>query len=496
MNPIHHEKFESESKRLFLDPARKAEIRANLVSFMEKAPVRDEVPNRYMNMGQALSGRLERIMSLKKNVLRIMPIALILALILGGGATFAAESALPGDTLYPVKVEVNENVRGWFAASDEAKAKWESELAERRLEEAEKLAADGRLDASATADLKSRFSEHSAEVKSRVEVMESADDSRPAALSVSSDFDAKLRAHTDILTALSVKKTEVADDVRDIVAVVNAEANAVASVKADAESGIARGNAEAEVKIRAAAEARRKAAEQKIAEARKLLSAPQVADVATYAEAEAKIKLADELYGQGEGYFKAEAYGKAFVSFQEAFANAVKAWTVLRGSAALQVSVGSATAVSPGIAPNPNPNQGQKTPQTVAEAKYREAVSTIAEIRTFISVRLGVMTEEMAKRVEAQLALADRLVAEGKSYFSAGAYEKASVSFDGATEAAKAVHKILYGDDPRVPAAGNLVPVQKTSPSGEVEIEFEDSLESGKNRSSGSGSGSVEVKLR
>ena len=65
-----------------------------------------------------------------------MPIILILALMFGGGGiSYAAEGAVPGDALYPIKVSVNEEVRDLVAFSPEAKADWETRRLERRLAE-------------------------------------------------------------------------------------------------------------------------------------------------------------------------------------------------------------------------------------------------------------------------------------------------------------------------------------------------------------------------
>lgn len=87
-------------------------------------------------------------------------IFLSLALILTGGTTYAAEGAIPGDLLYPMKVEFNERVKGAVALSSEAEARLQARLAEERLEEAETLAASGRLDADASAALNARLSKH------------------------------------------------------------------------------------------------------------------------------------------------------------------------------------------------------------------------------------------------------------------------------------------------------------------------------------------------
>lgn len=88
-----------------------------------------------------------------------MTIVLIIAILLGG-ASFSAENALPGDALYPVKVSINEEVKSALSFSAEAKARYEAKRAEKRLDEAEKLAAEGRLNTEARAEIASRFEAH------------------------------------------------------------------------------------------------------------------------------------------------------------------------------------------------------------------------------------------------------------------------------------------------------------------------------------------------
>jgi len=76
--------------------------------------------------------------------------------VLGFGTSYAAEGALPKDLLYPVKVSINEKVRGFVAVSPRAQAAWASRKVERRLEEAEELASQGKLDANVKMELESR----------------------------------------------------------------------------------------------------------------------------------------------------------------------------------------------------------------------------------------------------------------------------------------------------------------------------------------------------
>ena len=80
----------------------------------------------------------------------------------GGTATFAAESAVPGDVLYPVKVGVNEPVASVFAGSGESQARFHAKLAVRRVEEAAKLDAKGKLTPEVEAHLADTFEKETA----------------------------------------------------------------------------------------------------------------------------------------------------------------------------------------------------------------------------------------------------------------------------------------------------------------------------------------------
>jgi hypothetical protein len=85
---------------------------------------------------------------------RIMKATLLIALMVGmGGSSLAAQNALPGDLLYPVKVHVNENVRGAFALDANTKATLQLALLEERLQEAKELSASGKLHGEVEADV-------------------------------------------------------------------------------------------------------------------------------------------------------------------------------------------------------------------------------------------------------------------------------------------------------------------------------------------------------
>ncbi|HVU75882.1 MAG TPA: DUF5667 domain-containing protein [Candidatus Paceibacterota bacterium] len=94
--------------------------------------------------------------------MRSLVLVPILILMLGSGTAFAAQGALPGDTLYPIKIHVNEAVAGALAVSDAAKASYNTEVAAERLKEAQALAAQNKLSASTTDQLTQDYEAHAA----------------------------------------------------------------------------------------------------------------------------------------------------------------------------------------------------------------------------------------------------------------------------------------------------------------------------------------------
>lgn len=94
-------------------------------------------------------------------VRRHVALVLILALVLGGGgATFASERALPGSILYPLKVGVNEPIRDLVKTLPEKKIQWQAEKAVRRIEEAEILMAEEKLDEKKKEKIEVLFDKH------------------------------------------------------------------------------------------------------------------------------------------------------------------------------------------------------------------------------------------------------------------------------------------------------------------------------------------------
>lgn len=146
-----------------------AKIKDEVVSFMELHPVRvGDAQTSSLSAGNAI--RDSRNIQ-AQNGKHPMMIATIIALFISGGTAFAAEGSLPGDALYPVKIHVTEEVRGWVAISDEAEARWEMRKASRRMDEAKELEAEGRLTGEAKAEIEQSISMHAQSFSTEIKAL-------------------------------------------------------------------------------------------------------------------------------------------------------------------------------------------------------------------------------------------------------------------------------------------------------------------------------------
>lgn len=133
--------------------------------------------------------------------------ALLTVFLCTGVLSYAAEKALPGDSLYAVKTQFNENLQSFLTFSPQSKAKLEAALAEKRLVEAQKLAATDRLSPANDTQLQQSFQQHSNEFKKTVQSIGT--NEPDAAISLSNDFQTALVAHETVLKTLSTSTSAV-----------------------------------------------------------------------------------------------------------------------------------------------------------------------------------------------------------------------------------------------------------------------------------------------
>lgn len=141
-----------------------------------------------------------KLFSLPMRLIPIMTTVTAVFVVMIG--TAAAERALPGDFLYPIKVLVNENVRAGFAFSDRDRAAWDIARAERRLDEAATLAVEGNMTPDISADVSTRLQNHVAAAERTIGQLR-ASNNTAAATAMSVQLESTLGAHQALLVRIA-----------------------------------------------------------------------------------------------------------------------------------------------------------------------------------------------------------------------------------------------------------------------------------------------------
>lgn len=301
-------------------------MRQNLIQFMEVHPVRN-VENHRLYFTEVQHMMRVRLLSLR--TYKTMFIGILIALVMGGSVSFAAENTLPGDALYPVKVFVNENARAAVAFTDKSKAELAVELANRRLEEAGKLAVRGTLDSTTEAKLSTDVEAHVKDAREKLVTLKSHD--AEAAAEVGVDLNSVLSAHSIVLAKAKHEKEK--EHNTDSVHALDALGSVLARIESEqgddnqgelamdtsARMGVATMmmHASSTVSVtREAAEGKKNAAQNKLTEvARKLGNESTGATASTTAQV--KFAEAQKIFAQGEISLNAGAYADAFYAFKQ-----------------------------------------------------------------------------------------------------------------------------------------------------------------------------------
>lgn len=172
-----------------------------------------------------------------KFALKFMPLVIALFLAVSGGTALAANGALPGDLLYPVKVGFNEQVVDILSLTSEAKAKHQSELAAERIEELQELSVRGILNAEVKARAGVNFEKHTEKALKLIEKLEEKGKFEAAA-EISSRLEALLKAHQNLIDQVSATVDTDDDedtDLDDILEKVNNRIKTVTEIREKAE---------------------------------------------------------------------------------------------------------------------------------------------------------------------------------------------------------------------------------------------------------------------
>lgn len=185
MNPLDQQ-FKNLKHSLSLTSEEKAHMRKYLETVMKASVSMHQVPSPFFFVFSHKS---------------IMAMAvLLLAVSSGGAASIAATNALPGDTLYALKIEVNERIERVASFSKEAKAKVDITHIEERLREVELLAALEDTDTRTVEDITTDISTRVARVHAAAKELEK-EGALDAADGIASAVSLTLATHADLLQA-------------------------------------------------------------------------------------------------------------------------------------------------------------------------------------------------------------------------------------------------------------------------------------------------------
>lgn len=188
MNPLY-KKLNTEAKKISLSDREKRLLWSNILARTSGR----RIPSPYFGI----------------LLMRTSAVLLILALI-GGGTAFASGDALPGDTLYPVKVAVIEPIGEAFLFSEDEKISYNESLIAKRLEEAQNLVENERLSEDTREKLERELDKRVLKAKKLAEKIEEGDFEKAERLAL--EFESVLLAHGDILEELADESKD--DDTR------------------------------------------------------------------------------------------------------------------------------------------------------------------------------------------------------------------------------------------------------------------------------------------
>ncbi len=192
------------ARKVRLSADEKSVMRGELLRYMEAHPIRNGESLRALAVSNG-TGHIKEYRAIPSpfSISRFrdkkaLPILIILGLLVGGGTSFAAEYTVPGDIFYPVKVHINEGVRGVVALSAKAKAEWGVRLVERRLKEIEKIESNPNVSLQVKEAAQANLDRYTERVNKHILKLEENDDSKNA-IALTEKFTKVLRAHEEII---------------------------------------------------------------------------------------------------------------------------------------------------------------------------------------------------------------------------------------------------------------------------------------------------------
>lgn len=172
------EQLKNRANTVKLRVAEKSDLRDRIVSYMEYHPM----PVSLRQKGETAAPQEVRLVHVSLwRMFQLSGAALGVLLL---SISYLAERAVPGDSLYSVKVRFNEEVRSTLARGPYEKVVWETERLNRRIAEARLLASEGRLTEEAEEEVANAVRVHSDNARREIEVLKQTDVEEAALASI------------------------------------------------------------------------------------------------------------------------------------------------------------------------------------------------------------------------------------------------------------------------------------------------------------------------
>lgn len=197
------EQLHKQSQTVKLSKSEQVDLRERIVSYMEYHPLPAEMKAAPQNLhnkkptGQTLLNEAFTQFAIPYRMLfKFGSVAAVFVLIV---IPFMAERTVPGDTLYAVKVQFNEEVRSTLTWGSYEKVEWETTRLNRRIAEARLLADEGLLTPEAEAEVAAAVKVHSDNAKREIaELRESdADEATIAEMTLASSLEVQAQIFKD-----------------------------------------------------------------------------------------------------------------------------------------------------------------------------------------------------------------------------------------------------------------------------------------------------------
>lgn len=186
--------LQKHAEKIRLRAAERRLLRERILSYMEYHPLQKTAPKKQPAIPQIESESFVAI-SLKSIYARAVMGTMVLLIIVG--VPFAAERAVPGDALYPVKVRFNEEVRSTLSLTANQRVAWETRRVERRIAEARFLSSEGLLTAEAEEVIEEEVRAYTEAVQKELDVLRESDADSAAIASVT--FETALEVQSAVL---------------------------------------------------------------------------------------------------------------------------------------------------------------------------------------------------------------------------------------------------------------------------------------------------------